>query len=113
MSDGRESPDGGSSPRSNDGEVLQNSQILTADATVNDARAMRVAEIMQDFRVACHRVTAMDVQPPPNERTAVGYMVLTQAQAEIRALLAQRFDSGSSLQVPGGDSDQIKRQLQR
>jgi hypothetical protein len=73
---------------------------------------MRVAEILTDFRTTSHRVNALAIDPPPNDRT-VGWLVMAQCKAEMRALLARPFNSGPNLQVPGGDAEQIKGQLRR
>lgn len=80
---------------------------------VNDARAMRVSEVVTDFRSSTHQISALATDPPPQESTLVGWLVLNQCKAEIRLLLARPFDSGPSLQVPGGNPEHIKVQLQR
>jgi hypothetical protein len=73
---------------------------------------MRVAEVMTDFRTSSHRVNALVTDPPPNDRS-VGWLVMAQCKAEMRALLSRPFNSGPNLEVPGEDPEQIKGQLRR
>lgn len=80
--------------------------------SVNDARAMRVAEIMNDFRTIQHKISQYRVDPSQGEYHLAGYGILRQCHAEAQAVLATHFDPGAA-QTAGGSAEQTKRQLQR
>jgi hypothetical protein len=60
--------------------------------TVNQARAMRISEIMNDFRNIQVRIAAINAQPSREEFNEDGYVLLRQSQAEAKALLSQPFE---------------------
>ncbi|MCJ1287848.1 hypothetical protein MMC26_007200 [Xylographa opegraphella] len=79
---------------------------------LNDARAMRVAEVMNDFRTIQHRIQQYRVNPPQGQQQLTGYAVLRQCHAEAQGLLSANFNAGSA-QSSGGSPETLKRQLQR
>ena len=81
------------------------------DRIVNDARSMRIAEVMNDFRLLQHRIAQCQATPPPGEERQVGYVMLRSLHAEAQDLLARPFNPPGG----GGSSspEQLKRQLQR
>lgn len=79
---------------------------------VNDARAMRVAEVMNHFRDLQHRLAQYNITAPTEYRDETGYKVLREAHVEAQAALAASMPGGS-LDVPASPSEQTKRLLQR
>lgn len=77
---------------------------------VNQARAMRVAEIMTDFRNIQTYIASIRANPSAEEYNEEGYLVLRRCVAEAQVLLSQPFQT-----QPGGrgDDEQDKMQLQR
>ena len=86
--------------------------ISTDRTLVNDARAMRVAEIMNDYRAIQLRISQYHVTPSASEYHEVGFGILRQCHAEAQAVLSIHFDPGA-LQAPTNSGEQTKRQLQR
>ncbi|KAG9572596.1 hypothetical protein KCU77_g8228, partial [Aureobasidium melanogenum] len=84
---------------------------LTCIASVNEARAMRIAEILSDFRHLQHYIANIRANPSAEDYYEEGYCVLRQCAAEAQALLAQPFDCQGP--EPDGDCEQEKVQLQR
>ena len=85
---------------------------ITDTIAVNDARAMRVAEIMNDFRTIQLRISQYQVTPSASEYHEAGFGILRQCHAEAQAVLSTHFDPGV-LQTPSSTGEQTKRQLQR
>lgn len=86
---------------------------------MNEARALRVVEIMNDFRtiqlhIASHVSRALAHPLDQQSYYAVGYVVLRQCSTEAQAILASNFDPGS-LGVGGGvgESEAHKATLRR
>jgi hypothetical protein len=74
--------------------------MLTAGVTVNEARAMRVMELMNDFRTLQIHITSLitrsEANPPDQQSYYLdGYVVLRQCAAESQAVLAGHFNPGS------------------
>lgn len=80
-------------------------------AIVNQARAMRVAEIVADFRNIQHFIANIRANPPAHEYYEEGYAVLRQCAEKAQALLSQPFTPESS--SPQGNEDQEKLQLRQ
>ncbi|KAL8940919.1 MAG: hypothetical protein Q9216_002549 [Gyalolechia sp. 2 TL-2023] len=78
----------------------------------NEARALRVLEIMNDFQALQQRIAEYAPNPPPEEYFEEGYQVLRQCRAEAHAVLTAPFPLDLS-QVPSGSGEQEKLQLQR
>ncbi|KAI9709210.1 MAG: hypothetical protein M1812_007733 [Candelaria pacifica] len=79
---------------------------------VNDARALRVAELMNDYRNLQHYITQCRANPTMDDYYEQGYAVLRQCEGEAQAILLTSFaDSGP--QSTSGNLEQEKAQLQR
>jgi hypothetical protein len=76
---------------------------------LNDARAIRIAEIMGDFRSLQHYLVSLRIAPTAEEYYLEGYSLLRQCIAEAKAILDAPF-SGSNAS-PNGDSEGEKMQL--
>jgi hypothetical protein len=81
----------------------------TSFPTVNDARAIRVAEIMTDFRNLQYYLNQLHVTPTAEEYYLEGYALLRQCTSEAQAVLGTPFAAGTS--TPGGDPEREKQQL--
>ncbi|KAL9613208.1 MAG: hypothetical protein Q9167_002224 [Letrouitia subvulpina] len=79
---------------------------------INEARALRITEVMNDFQNLQRRISEYAPNPPPEEYYEQGYEVLRQCRAEAQAILMAPYPP-DNLQVPGGPEEQEKRQLQR
>ena len=108
MADGCRSPtrEAGSITR-----ALNPSSVLTLHK-VNQFRALRVAEVMNEFRTLQHQISQTYANPDPDEYYEIGYDVLRQCRSDAQALLSTHFDTGS-LHVPGSPEEEEKQQLQQ
>ena len=77
--------------------------------TVNDVRAIRLTEIVQDFRELQSMISQVDAHPTPDEYNEEGFAVLRQCLAEGHAILAAPFSPSGT---PDGDPEQEKMNLQ-
>jgi hypothetical protein len=86
--------------------------MISADdrTTVNQARAMRISEIMNDFRNIQVRIAAINAQPSREEFNEEGFVLLRQSQAEAKALLTQPFEQSARGR---GTEEHHKVQLKR
>lgn len=75
---------------------------------VNQARAIRVAEIMSDFRDIQHYLVSIRANPSAQEYYEEGYAVLRQCASEAHALLGQPFD----MQAPGPQGSEEQGMIQ-
>lgn len=78
---------------------------------LNQARAMRVAEIMHDFRNVQTYLASIRLRPSAEEYNEEGYVLLRRCVAEAQALLAQPFQS-----TPGngkGGEEEKRGELRR
>ncbi|KAF2231769.1 hypothetical protein EV356DRAFT_525774 [Viridothelium virens] len=78
---------------------------------LNHARAMRITEIMNDFRVIQHHIAQIRVQPMREESELFGFRTLRHAISQAQAVLAQPFRA--NLPAPRGDVEQEKEQLRQ
>ncbi|EUC31305.1 hypothetical protein COCVIDRAFT_29011 [Bipolaris victoriae FI3] len=76
---------------------------------LNDARAVRVAEIMTDFRNLQHYLVQIRATPTAEEYYLDGYSLLRQCTSEAQAILQTPF--ASSTPSGTGDLEYEKRQL--
>ncbi|KAF2732858.1 hypothetical protein EJ04DRAFT_535800 [Polyplosphaeria fusca] len=76
---------------------------------LNDARAMRVAEIMSDFRNLQYYLSQLRATPTAEEYYLEGYSLLRQCSDEAQAILDAPFSATTT--SPGGDSEREKTQL--
>lgn len=86
----------------------------------NEARALRVLEIMNDFRTLQVHITSLvtraEASPPDQAAYYLdGYVVLRQCSAEAQAILATHYNPGSIGLEPGriADTEVQKATLQR
>ncbi|KAF2197391.1 hypothetical protein GQ43DRAFT_451735 [Delitschia confertaspora ATCC 74209] len=79
---------------------------------LNDARAIRVAEIMTDFRNLQYYLSQLSASPTAEEYYLEGYALLRQCTDEARQILAAPF-AGSTASSPSGNPEQEKVQLRR
>ncbi|KAL8913373.1 MAG: hypothetical protein Q9172_007303 [Xanthocarpia lactea] len=78
----------------------------------NEARALRITEIMTDFQALQRRIAEYAPDPSPEEYFEEGYEVLRQCRAEAQAVLIVPYPmEPSKSQSASGDSE--TRQLQR
>ncbi|KAL1650728.1 hypothetical protein SLS58_000846 [Diplodia intermedia] len=75
---------------------------------LNDARAIRIAEIMTDFRNLQHYIAQIRVSPSPDEFYLQGYTLVRECHAEAQAILNAPFNANTS---PGEDMEQQKALL--
>lgn len=79
---------------------------------LNEARAMRIAEVMNDYQMIQHRISQYQVIAPQQDYNEEGYVILRQCRAEAQAVLAAPYDY-QLLEIPRGPGETEKRQLQR
>ncbi|QDS70600.1 hypothetical protein FKW77_000311 [Venturia effusa] len=77
----------------------------------NDARAMRVAEIMADFRNLQYYIAQIQANPPPEDYYLEGYTLLRACVTEAQAILASPYAHGPA-EHPQGELETEKSQLQ-
>ncbi|KAI9715505.1 MAG: hypothetical protein M1828_000812 [Chrysothrix sp. TS-e1954] len=76
---------------------------------MNDVRALRVAEIVQDFRDLQSMISQIDAHPTADEYDEEGFVVLRGCLAEGHAILTTPFSPSGT---PDGDPEQEKSNLQ-
>ncbi|OAG11575.1 uncharacterized protein CC84DRAFT_40620 [Paraphaeosphaeria sporulosa] len=76
---------------------------------LNDARAMRIAEIMNDFRNLQHYLSQLRASPTAEEYYLEGYSLLRQCSSEAQSILTTPFAATSG--ATGGDPEREKQQL--
>ncbi|KAF1987466.1 hypothetical protein K402DRAFT_412114 [Aulographum hederae CBS 113979] len=76
----------------------------------NHARAMRVSEVMTDYRNVQHYMAQINAPPSPEDANLEGYAILRACIHEAQAVLATPY-SGNSLDA-NGDEELEKAQLQ-
>jgi hypothetical protein len=85
---------------------------LTSIFAVNDARAMRVAELMNDYRTLQLHISQQGSGVPSTpERSLEGYRVMIESVQAARRLLSVSFSNTPSRSV--GDSETQREQLQQ
>ncbi|CAK4033301.1 Hypothetical predicted protein [Lecanosticta acicola] len=87
---------------------------------LNHIRAMRVAEIIEDFRSIQRQLSSIRTQPSAEEYDEDGYLVLRQCVGQAQQLLQQPFCGGGGGGGGGGngngaarDEEGTKRELRR
>ncbi|KAK3173591.1 hypothetical protein OEA41_006923 [Lepraria neglecta] len=93
--------------------------VLATTATIkrmadglNEARALRVTELMRDYQNIQRRISQIQASPHSDEYHEVGYTILRQCHAEARVLLNTPYPP-EMLHPPTGPNETEKRQLQR
>lgn len=82
---------------------------LTILLAVNDARAMRVAEIMTDFRNLQHYLSQLRATPTAEEYYLEGYSLLRQCTSEAQTILQTPFSASTGATT--GDPERERQQL--
>ncbi|KAK9592606.1 hypothetical protein V6Z90_003736 [Aspergillus fumigatus] len=59
---------------------------------LNQARALRVAEIVNDYRTLLIHIPQQDVQAPPEDAHEEGYVVLRESIAAARTLISASYN---------------------
>lgn len=84
---------------------------MTTDFTVNQARAMRVAEIINDYRTLLLHISQQQVDAPQEEYYADGFVILRESLASAQTLMAANYQP---CPVTGqGNAETEKAELQR
>lgn len=79
---------------------------------MNHVRALRLAEIMQDFRNIQQCIAQITATPSPQDHYSEGYQILEQCLSDSKAVLRAPFITSPS-SSPQGDIEAEKEQLQR
>ncbi|EEH04843.1 conserved hypothetical protein [Histoplasma capsulatum var. duboisii H88] len=79
---------------------------------LNDARALRVTELMNDFRTIHINIVQLRTDPAPEEQFSEGYVVMNQCLADAQTLLNSSFDI-AQIQGSSTESENAKANLQR
>ena len=85
-------------------------QLTHRRPSVNGTRAIRVAEIINDFRNIQQYLAQIRANPSAEEYNEEGYVVLRRCAAEAHALLLQPVNAQSP---NSGDDEQTKADLRR
>ena len=88
---------------------LHQDLVLTIPSTVNDARAMRIAEIMTDFRNLQHYLSQLRATPTAEEYYLEGYSLLRSCASEAQTILQTPFSASTG--ASSGDPEREKQQL--
>ena len=80
---------------------------------LNMARAMRVSELMTDFRNIQTYMASIRASPSAEEYNEEGYQVLRHCVAQSHQLLQQGFNGSVPSTTKEGDEEAAKIQLQR
>ncbi|MCJ1470823.1 hypothetical protein MMC07_009470 [Pseudocyphellaria aurata] len=91
------------------GKKSQNKNAPMADG-YNETRAMRVAEVMNDFQRLQQYLMQPQPTPSADDYYEIGYEILRQCRAGATAVLSAEYDADLSTNESG---DAQKRQLQR
>lgn len=76
---------------------------------LNDARAIRITEIVSDFRNLQYYLSQLRANPTAEEYYLEGYSLLRECTTEGRSILATPFSATSG--AAGGDPEREKQQL--
>ncbi|KAL4754894.1 hypothetical protein BDW72DRAFT_104275 [Aspergillus terricola var. indicus] len=79
---------------------------------LNQARALRVAELMNDYRTLLVHINQLNVSIPPADQSEEGYRVLRECVAAANALMASNYNPSPPPANASGDEAE-KVQLQR
>jgi hypothetical protein len=77
---------------------------------VNQARAMRVAEIINDYRTLLVHISQQNVEPSQEEYWEDGFVVLRESLASAQTLMSANYQP---CPVTGGNAETEKAELQR
>lgn len=85
--------------------------LLRLTSTVNHVRAIRLAEIVQDFRSLQQRISQIQMVTTAEEYYGAGQTILRECLAEGHRILAVPF--APSADIPDGDPELEKAHIQR
>jgi len=83
--------------------------MLTSRLTDNHARAMRVAEVVSDYRNLQHYIAQINARPNAEEFYLEGYALIRACVADAQAVLTAPFSAGNA--DTGGNADAETAQL--
>jgi hypothetical protein len=92
-------------------DIFTKAPLTQTTSSDNDARAMRVAEIMADFRNLQYYIAQIQANPPPEDYYLEGYALLRACVTEAQAILASPYAYGAGSH-PQGEPETEKSQLQ-
>lgn len=83
--------------------------------TVNHARALRVAEIINDYRTLLVHIFELSVPSPPEQFWEEGYVVMRQCLTDVQSLMASKYSPLDLADHSESEDDEEleKAQLQR
>jgi len=79
---------------------------------LNDARAMRIAEVLEDYRSISSSMIGYRPYLAQTQSGTAGYTVLSQCISQASALLSVPFQGGN-IDIPTSPGEGTKAQLQR
>ncbi|KAI1915911.1 hypothetical protein LOZ58_000350 [Ophidiomyces ophidiicola] len=79
---------------------------------LNEARALRVAELMNDFRTLLLHISQLKTDAPSGEEFEEGYTLMRRCLGEARGLISTQFNT-ESIHNSNADGEWQKVQLQR
>ncbi|WEW55173.1 hypothetical protein PRK78_000602 [Emydomyces testavorans] len=79
---------------------------------LNEARALRIAELMNDFRTLLLHISQLKTDPPQGEEYGEGYALMRRCFSEAQGLICSQFNV-ETIQNSNGDGEWQKVQLQR
>lgn len=79
---------------------------------VNDARAVRVAELINDYRTLQLHISQQRMEVPAQEQHEEGFTVMRECLDAAQRLLSSQYNL-ASIQNQGADDEAQKVQLQR
>lgn len=86
--------------------------LISILSIVNQARALRLAEIMNDYRTLLLHIPQQDVDAPPEDYWEEGYVVIRECLAAAQRLMSSNFCPGSSTASSPNDQEAEKAEFQ-
>lgn len=80
---------------------------------LNNNRAIRIAEILNDYRNIQTQIASVRFSPPQDQMQQPAYVILRQCQQRAQALLATPFSGGQGIGNPQRDDEATKASLRR
>lgn len=99
------------SPRVKSGHVMASHRADSASIAVNHVRALRLAEVMEDFRNLQRCLSQIEATPTADEYNWPAFVLLRQCSSEGLAVLQAPFVPTNS--SPDGDVEREKDHLAR
>lgn len=89
--------------------LLRPDFVTDRTSTVNDARAVRITEIMTDFRNLQHYLSQLRATPTAEEYYLEGYSLLRSCASEAQTILQTPFSASTGAST--GDPERERQQL--